>query len=205
MWYIAAAVILLATSGVYGFSRLRTDGTEKANPVGGVFDRLTIKSLTMNQINILLARLEIEEPPETVRGAMCYEAMAYPRVAEYICPVCGEKTIYNDSEAAFIEWELQGCRRMVESLNEYTEFDISLDETRFCDFCSDSSDEEPALILRVASTDTTETVNSISIHDLRILDSFLQGNLYYLTGNESQFPLQDCSDRIRELLGASDN
>ena len=205
MWYIAAAVLLLATSGVYGFSRLRSDGTEKANPVSGVFDRLTIKSLSMDQINILLARLEIEEPPEPVRGAMCYEAMAYPLVAEYICPVCGEKTIYNDLHTGFIEWELQACRRMVDSLNEYTEFNISLDETQFCDFCSDSSDEEPVLLLRVASTDSTEAVNGITIHDLRILDSFLQGNLYYLSSNESQYPLQDCSDRIRQLLGASDN
>ncbi len=203
MWYVVAAVVLLATSGVYGFSRLRNDGFVKSHPVSRMFDRITIKSLTMDQINILLARLEIEEPPEPVRGAMCYEAMAYPLVAEYICPVCGEKTIYNDSQTGFIEWELQGCRRIVESLNEYTEFDISLDETLFCDFCSDSSDEEPTLLLRVALTDTTETVNSISIHDLRILDSFLQGNLYYLTFNEAQFPLQDCSDRIRQLLGAS--
>ena len=205
MWYIVAAVVLLATSGVYGFSRLRNDVSEKSNPVSRMFDRITVKSLTMDQINILLAKLEIEEPPEPVMGAMCYEAMAYPLVAEYICPVCGEKTIYNDSHTAFIEWELQGCRRMVESINEYTEFEITLDETLFCDFCSDSSDEEPTLLLRAASTDSTETVNRVYIHDLRILESFLQGTLYYTTSNDGQQPLQDYSERIRELLGASDN
>ncbi len=205
MWYILAAVALLATSGVYGFSRLRNDGAEKSHLVSRVFDRITFRSLTMDQINILLARLEREEPPDPVMGAMCYQAMAYPLVAEYICPVCGEKTIYSDLQTGFIEWELQACRRMVESINEYTEFDITLDEILFCDFCSESSDEEPTLLLRVASTDTAETVNSISIHDLRILESFLQGNLYYLTFNESQYPLLDCSDRIRQLLGASDN
>ncbi|MEN8207797.1 MAG: hypothetical protein ABFR50_00950 [Candidatus Fermentibacteria bacterium] len=205
MWYLVAAVVLLATSGVYGFTKLRNDGVGKSSPVSRVFNSLTIKSLTMDQVNTLLARLEIEEPPDPVRGAMCYEAMAYPLVAEYICPACGEKTIYTDFQTGFIEWELQGCRRLVESINEYTEFEVSLDETLFCDFCSDSSTEEPAILLRVASTDTTDTVNSVSIHDLRILDSFLQGNLYYLTGNESQFPLQDCSDLIRQLLGASDN
>ena len=205
MWYIVAAVALLATSGVYGFSRLRNDGAAKSHFADRVFDRITIKSLSMDQINILLAKLEIEEPPEPVMGAMCYEAMAYPLVAEYICPVCGEKTIYNDSQTGFIEWELQGCRRMVDTINEYTEFDISLDETLFCDFCSESSDEEPVLLLRVASTDSTETVNRISIHDLRILESFLQGTLYYTTSNDGQQPLQDYSERIRELLGASDN
>ena len=205
MWYIVAAVVLLASSGVYGYSRLRNTGTGKVQLVSRVFDRITFESLSMDQINILLARLEIEEPPEPVRGAMCYEAMAYPLVAEYICPVCGEKTIYNDSQTGFIEWELQACRRIVESLNEYTEFDISLDETLFCDFCSDSTDEDPTLLLRVASTDSTETVNSISIHDLRILDSFLQGNLYYTTSNDGHQPLQGSADRIKELLGISDN
>ncbi|MCK5116158.1 MAG: hypothetical protein KAR44_06130 [Candidatus Aegiribacteria sp.] len=205
MWYIVAAVALIATSGVYGFSRLRNDGAAKSYLVDRMFDRITLKSLSMDQINILLARLEIEEPPEPVRGAMCYEAMAYPLVAEYICPVCGEKTIYNNSQTGFIEWELQGCRRMVESINEYTEFDISIDETLFCDFCSESSDEEPTLLLRVASTDTTEIVNIVSIHDLRILESFLQGTLYYTTSNDGQQPLLDYSERIRELLGASFN
>ncbi len=205
MWYIVAAVVLLATSGVFGFSRLRNDGAEKSHLFSRVFDRITFESLSMGQINILLARLEIEEPPEAVMGAMCYEAMAYPSVAEYICPVCGEKTIYNDFQTGFIEWELQGCRRMVDSINVFTEFDVSLDETLFCDFCSESSDEEPALLLRVASTDSTETVNRISVHDLRILESFLQGTLYYTTSNNGEQPLQDYSERIRELLGASDN
>lgn len=93
----------------------------------------------------------------------------------------------------------------MESLNEYTKFDISLDETLFCDFCSDSSDEEPFLLLRVASTDSTVTVNRVSIHDLRILDSFLQGTLYYTTSNDGQQPLQEYSERIRQLLGTSDN
>ncbi len=205
MWYIVAAVVLLASSGVYGYSRLRNDGAVKSHPVSRLFNTIEIKSLTMDQINILLARLEIEEPPEPVRGAMCYEAMAYPLVAEYICPVCGEKTIYNDSQTGFIEWELQACRRMVETLDEYTEFDISLDETLFCDFCSDSTDEDPTLLLRVASTDSTETVNSISMRDLRILDSFLQRNLYYTTANDGHEPLQGSADRIKELLGISDN
>ncbi|MCD4701489.1 MAG: hypothetical protein K8S24_06495 [Candidatus Aegiribacteria sp.] len=205
MWYIVAAVALLATSGVFGFSRLRNPDAEKSQIANRIFDRITFKSLSTDQINIYLARLEMEEPPEHVMGAMCYEAMVHQAVAEYVCPVCGEKTIYNDFQTVFIEWELQGCRRMVESINEYTEFDVSLDETLFCDFCSDSQDEEPALMLRVTSTDSTETVNRISILDLRMLEAFLQGDLYYTTFNDGHEPLQEHAERIRELLGVFDN
>jgi hypothetical protein len=201
MWYILAGVVLLTVSGAFGFSRLRNVYPDKSQLVNRIVDRVTFKSLTMDQINILLARLEREEPPEPIRGAMCYEAMAYPAVAEYVCPICGEKTIYNDQLTAFIEWELQGCRRKAELINEYTEFEVILDESMFCDFCSGVSDEEPVLYLRVLSSDSTETVNPVSIHDLMILESFLQGNLYYTTSNDGQEPLQDYSERIRVLLG----
>lgn len=46
-----------------------------------------------------------------------------------------------------------------------------------------------------------ETVNRVFLTDLRKLDSFLQGRLYWLTDNDSQEPLQDDSQRIRQLLG----
>jgi len=46
----------------------------------------------------------------------------------------------------------------------------------------------------------TEVVNTISITDLLMLDSFLQGNLYY-TSNDGEMPLQNNSGRMRELPG----
>lgn len=50
-------------------------------------------TLSVAQVNFLLARLESEEPPTQTMGVMCYEAMILPSVAEYICPVCGDKTL----------------------------------------------------------------------------------------------------------------
>jgi len=201
MWYIVVAAVLLMASGAFGFSRLRNTSQEKSQLVNRIVDRVTFESLTMDQINILLARLEREEAPEPVRGAMCYEIMASPAVSEYVCPICGEKTIYSDQLTAFIEWELQGCRRKADLINEYTEFEVMLDETMFCDFCSNGSGDEPVLYLRVLSSDSTETVNPVSVFDLTILESFLQGNLYYTTFNDGQQPIQEYSDRIRVLLG----
>ncbi|MBN2586125.1 MAG: hypothetical protein JXA64_00130 [Candidatus Fermentibacteraceae bacterium] len=201
MWYIFAAVILIAATSAFGLSRTKGGPPGEYQLLEKVLDRVTLSSLSMEQVNGLLARLQLQEPPEPVMGAMCYEAMAYPAVAEYICPVCGEKTIYDDYNTPFIEWELQGCRRMAEFINGITEFQVTLDERLFCDFCSPDREGDPALLLRVASTDSTETVNSVTVYDLRLLESFLQGRLYYLTENDSQLPLREHADRLRELLG----
>lgn len=202
MWYILAALLILIVSGLLGY-RGRTPGGRVKEPavVSRVLDSVDFQSLSMEEVDFLLARLESEDPPEPVMGAMCYEAMAYPDVAEYVCPVCGEKTIYRSMNTAFIEWELPGCRRLADSLDSLTEFHVYLDESQFCQVCSDSVFEEPKILLVVSADGEMETVNSVSITDLRMLESFLQGNLYYTTFNEGQQPLQQYAPRLRALLG----
>ncbi len=185
-----------------GGGQVQGTGFIKGNDtIHRIISSAAMKPLSMQQVNFLLARLEREEPPEPVFGAMCYEMMATPAVAEYICPVCGEKTIYEDFNTELIEWELQGARRLAESINEATEFSVILDETLFCDYCSEDPSGDPALLLRVTDEEGVETVNRVFLTDLRKLDSFLQGRLYWLTDNDSQEPLQDDSQRIRQLLG----
>lgn len=213
MWYVAGACAVVLLSAVAGFARNRPGSEQKSVTPLCIVTSVTIAdftpealmTLSVTQVNMLLAKLESEEPPKLTRGAMCYEAMATPEVAEYICPVCGEKTMYNYAQSAFINWELEGCRRMVESINSNTDFNIALDEGLFCDFCSpDAGEEEPALRLQVLFEDGNEVTNTVSINDLRMLDSFLQGNLYYTTSNDAQLPLKDYAARMRELLGLED-
>ncbi len=195
MWYIAAVAGVVVAGALAGI--VRTKGVSES----GIFDSEGIRALSTSQIDFLLARLESEEPPAPVFGAMCYEMMAAPPVAEYVCPVCGEKTLYEDSHTAFIEWEIEGARRVAESINASTDFNVVLDETLFCEFCSGETEEGPWLRLRVEHADGEETVNRVSLTDLRKLSSFLHGRLYWLTDNDSQEPLQGDADRIREILG----
>lgn len=213
MWYVAGACAVVLLSAVAGLSRNKPVSEQKSMTPLNVLTSASIADITSEvlitlsvaQVNILLTRLENEEPPEQTMGAMCYEAMAAPEVAEYICPVCSEKTMYNYSQTAFINWELEGCRRMVESINSNTNFEITLDEALFCDFCTpDAGMEEPELILQVHCRNGDVVRNNVSINDLRMLDSFLQRNLYYTTSNDAQLPLQNHADRIRELLGLKD-
>lgn len=211
MWYIAAAGVI-AAGALAGFARSRGNGLPKAPIPGNDMDSETIlvgtvQALSMEEIDFMLARLESEEPPEPVSGAMCYAPMAYPEYAEYICPVCGEKTLFSSSHISLIEWGLPGARRLGESINNNTEFNIVLDETLFCEFCRTGNDQdiEPALLLRVYHEDGSETVNSVSVTDLRMLDSFLQGRLFYITGNDGQMPLQEYTGRMRQLLGIQED
>ncbi|MCK5115598.1 MAG: hypothetical protein KAR44_03300 [Candidatus Aegiribacteria sp.] len=202
MWYIAAVVGIVLAGTLTGVVKSRGIAFSKEeSTINGIINSAALKPLSMQQVNFLLARLEREEQPEIVFGAMCYDMMAAPAVAEYICPVCGEKTLYDNFQTAFIEWELQGARRLAESLDASTEFQITLDETLFCDYCSEDSEEEPSLILHVLPEQGEEVVNRVSLTDLRKLDFFLQGQLYWVTENDSQEPLQGYVDRLRLLLG----
>ena len=202
MGYIAGITVLLIISVLTGFVKSRNTPIIKSGLSGISLNSQSLGSLSRAEINLLLARLEFTEPPESVMGAMCYSPRMQPTAAEYICPVCGEKTLYNFSYAAFIDWELSGCRRLVESINLNTDFEVSLDEQLFCDFCSPDSDEENrTVLLRVLYDNGDEIVNAVSIGDLRMLDSFVQGNLYYLTSNDGQQPLKNHADRMRTLLG----
>lgn len=201
MWYIAGVSALIIVSAVAGIARNRSSLETKPVSTKSGIGLYSIRSLSRSEINLLLSRLENEKPPEAVMGAMCYGPMMLPATAEYICPSCGEKTVYDSSFASFIEWELAGCRRMADNINLNTDFDVVLDESLFCDFCSQEAAETPVLLLKVINEDGVEVANRITIRDLRMLESFLEGNLYYSTSNDSQRPLQDYADRMRILLG----
>ncbi|MBD3276660.1 MAG: hypothetical protein GF388_00015 [Candidatus Aegiribacteria sp.] len=202
MWYVLAALLILIVSGLFGYrGRSSGGGVKEPAVVSRVLESVDLQSLSMEEIDFLLARLEREDPPEPVMGAMCYEAMAYPDVAEYVCPVCGEKTVYSSMNTAFIEWELPGCRRLADSIDSLTDFHVYLDESQFCQVCSDSVIEGPEILLVISADGDDETVNDVSITDLRMLESFLQGNLYYTTFNDGHQPLQEYAPRLRELLG----
>ncbi len=200
MWYIVAAVAGIALTGaVAGAIRTRSSG-EGAMPVSAD----SIRKLSMDEINLLLSRLENENPPEIVQGAMCYRVAGPPSVAEYICPVCGEKTIYHDHQTGFIEFRLETARRLAESINSSTEFDVVLDESLYCSFCSEGSIEDACLMLRVRTREGEEISNAVTVTDLRMLDSFLKGELSWVTETDSRIPLRENADRMRRLLGLSE-
>jgi hypothetical protein len=201
MPYAILLALLLAAAAAFGAVRNRIKQDSEVIIPGTGIQLSDLGSISWAEVEILLDRLEMKEPPEPVFGAMCYEMVAPPEVAEYVCPVCGEKTLYTDYNTEFIEWELQGCRRLFDEIAASSDMDIQLDETRLCSSCTTADSAETALYLNVILEDGSVVSNRVSEFDLRLLDGFLKGRLFYYTWNDGEEPLKPHIDRIRELLG----
>jgi hypothetical protein len=195
--------LLLTFATALGAIRIRS----KAGTVSGTFlNGVTLSdlgSVSYDQLEAMLDRLVTEPLPDLYLslGAMCYDPAAPPEVSEYVCPVCGEKTIYGDFNTRFVEWELQGCRRIFDEIDAAADLDLVLDETRFCQDCTPGAEEEPRLYLTLVLEDRGVVSSLVDEHDLRLLESFLKGRLFYTTWNDAEEPLKPHAGRIRELLG----
>lgn len=160
----------------------------------------SLKSMSVREVTHLLEAVAKEPEPEYVMGAMCYAAMPIPEIAEYVCPVCGEKTVYGAGGTPYILWQIDTARSLVAEMQATGTLDLVLDESRFCSFCSPDS-VMPELRLVVTYEDGTTVTPSVSVEDLRMLAGLLTGQLYYETSNDSQSPLRPNLERLGGLLG----
>ncbi len=159
-------------------------------------------SMNRDEIFRMLSRVEKMEEPAPVMGAMCYEPVAMPFVAEYVCPVCGEKTVYSRSDDSYYSITgLYETRALFATLDSVSTLEMTLDETSLCSACSADSDSTHALLLRVTWEDERTCAAPVTAEDLRMLIGFMSGRLDYETVNEGTLPLRQNLDRIREILG----
>lgn len=159
-------------------------------------------------IALRLKKLAESPPPsELDMGAMCYDMADPPDRTDYICPVCGEKTLYSfDSDERIadtfmLHYELNKCRRLVRSLYSLA---AELDETEFCMRCRPEV-TEPVLVLKIRYSeegDIAET-RGVSKSDLELLNAFIKGSDRIAGDTGLEKPLQDHMKRLRELLGIS--
>jgi hypothetical protein len=193
---VPGLIVLIALSAFAGLKA--RPGLRRAACGRYSVDRL--KSMSREEVRSLLDRVLKSEEPEPTFGAMCYEAVALPSTADYVCPVCGERTVYSADEAAMILYELPATRRLFEELVSATELDLTLDEAGFCSACS-GTDASPVLVLRVAYDDGTVVSSEVGEMDLRLLTGLLSGQLTYSTFNEGTEPLRPSLQRLCEILG----
>lgn len=161
----------------------------------------TIKGLfSKQQIREKLEVLANSPAPDKLQpGAMCYKVAAPPNRVEYICPVCGERTLYTDSEARFVDREIPVCRSLADSISG---IDLVLDEKSYCKKCSKES-KEPELCIHIKfAGDTTETkVCNINSDDMQLLYEFTKGKFVHKDDYDNETPLKDYTKRLYELLG----
>lgn len=192
---VVMALVLLI--GITGCSRKVELVNQSRPPVTAK----SIHSMSQTEIKKMLKRIETRKAPEAKMGAMCYSMAAPPDRAEYVCPTCGEKTLYSSDQAHFVAWDLQSCRREFESIKKSTELQLSLDESSYCKHCRPDAQKQELKLSVNYDGGETHTVSPVSAHDLRLLRGFLKGELSYETFTEGSRPLKKCMPRLRELLG----
>lgn len=148
----------------------------------------------------LLAKSESPDPKSLKMGAMCYSPTKLPPTVDYVCPACGEKTIYSLRQEYFVIKNLPHSRSIAKALNSYG---ILLDESAFCVKCRKDSKEEPVLTLIVKYTDQPEPriTKGITHTDLIVLHEFLNNKKIHVAENDREMPLKDYADRLSYLLG----
>jgi len=132
---------------------------------------------------------------------MCYEATAPPLRTEYVCPACGERTLYEDNAVWLVDFELNDCRREFAELKKTTGPAAVLDESQFCRKCSPEIDQ-PAIVLHLEYGDNSRhSVAGVRADDMRLLREFLTGDLMHIEQNDAETPMLQRINRLEELLG----
>jgi len=208
MWYVVAAIIALGVA----FSLVGC--RETPSPVVPPETKVTVapdtaKGVPRVEIAAKLAKLATSKPPtKLAQGAMCYEVMAPPDRMEYVCPACGEKTLYAtegegaspDAHAAIatMQFELEGCRRLAKQI---AGLDLALDESAFCRKCTpEGQAPRLCLVVRYAGQDTPHRAEGISTDDLVLIQEFLAGKDRHVSA-DWESPLKKHLSRLQFLLG----
>lgn len=208
MQYLLIALIV-AVLCVFGVSCRKNSvptgtGVEPAETHSGHF-------LTREDIERQLEHLAKSPPPKKLAmGAMCYAIAVPSQTVDYICPECGEKTLYSmpDSNepnafsqawnaARALSWELQDCRRLVQQINKV---DAKLIESQFCRHCSPDA-SHPRLGLEVRYNEAVHQTWDVTSYDLVALKAFLEGKKKFKTFNDGEEAVKSCLPRLGELLG----
>lgn len=159
-----------------------------------------VKLFSKAEFAKMLDQIETQDAPLEKMGAMCYKMAAPPRHIEYICPTCGEKTIYTE-QTYVISKLLPICRREMEQIKKIPKVDATLDESDYCKKCSPDV-KSPTLVLSIKSENgNIHSTPKITPNDLRMLKAFLKGELSYGSDRDTTYPLKKRLERLRQLLG----
>ncbi|GEM_PF-599325 len=168
---------------------------------------LLTHSLSKEEIVQRLKKLSQSPPPKDLKmGAKCYDMAGPPARIDYVCPRCGEKTLYtNDSKdrrasTFFLQYELSECRRMAKDIQAIS---IELDEHEYCRKCSPGT-KEPLLILKVRypGKEGVTVTRGITKDDLKLIREFIAGSDRHEGEQGREAALKQYLPRLQQLLGA---
>ena len=201
-WMILVLVCVTGAWLCAGAMSSRSAGDTGSNQASvAVVKTRELKALNRHQIQKMLQRIATAKPPAPKMGAMCYAPIAMAQKAEYICPTCGEKTVYAQPQASSLDWELQAGRQVMKELAASAGTAVTLDESACCRKCQPAS-TWPALKLVLRFDDgTIRAVERVTSDQLRLLRDFLAGKLVIKESNDGELPLKDRLGELEKLLG----
>jgi hypothetical protein len=144
-------------------------------------------------------------------GAMCYDVASPLRRVDYVCPQCGERTLYDEgtsstdarsrNRAAIVAAEeIPNCRREFQRLHKAAGDAVVFDESQFCRHCAPNV-TTPKLLLHISyKGNKTRDVADVSEIDLQILREFFEGKPLTPGDTASTVPLKHRRQRLQELL-----
>jgi hypothetical protein len=139
--------------------------------------------------------------PSTKHGATCYAPTPSPSrmQADYICPMCGERSVYmNGSHAGALLLELPEIRALVAEIQNTTGAAVSLDESQFCRKCSPKI-TNPKLVLRIAiNGEPVHEIDSITVGDLCNARDYFWGTLSPQSKAAWNSPLKDLLPQLEK-------
>jgi hypothetical protein len=167
--------------------------------------------LTREQIAERLEILSKSPPPERLgAGAMCYVMEPNGSVYEYVCPVCGNRTVSatgglrTDRAYVLEKDDVTIFRWLVEKIRSFEpSLDISIDESSYCRLCHpEVISPRLDLVIRYPGGGNVRRVEGVTLSDLGIVKDFLSGLRVHKSVQGDEIPLCAYIDRLREMLGA---
>jgi len=210
MHYFLIIAILIVTGVFFA-------GCSRKAP-GGSTGRTTIdvnipdgQFFSKQDIEKQLEEIKKAPAPENLKiGAMCYVVIEPPKRTDYVCPNCGEKTLYakistidpNENFLWIISeklYDLEECKKLVKQIEKIT---IALDESQFCKHCSpDIQEPNLGLIIKYPDSQEVHRVWDINNLDLILLKAFTEGQLKFEPSHDWEWDIKSHISRLEELLG----
>jgi hypothetical protein len=138
-------------------------------------------------------------PAELNPGAMCYEMSMPPDRIEYICPTCGQKTIYTNSAYYDNIENVNSCRYIVTNIKNLT---LRLEEKNYCHHCYPDTNAALSLnlYLKYKGEEKEEVIENVSKENLELIWAFMSGQTKVSSFNDDETPLKDYIDQICKLM-----
>jgi hypothetical protein len=200
--FVIVACLMVMIAGVLYAGYAQTQMKKKGN---GTISTRSINLMSDDQIGEQLAKLTPEKKRKKPLSAMCYDMAAPPDRIEYVCPKCGEKTLYSESMNGYTTLNgLEILRKEFSTLTALkTDCTLTLDETSLCAHCTPDTTTHTISLIVKYSDKKIHTATSVDINDVYLLKTYFNHDDSYTSTDGSVHLLKDEIFRLKDLLGAN--